>query len=241
MNPHAVSAKLSRYVSLWLAIYSLVAVPVQAELISVSASGTISKSNSADTTIPVGTPWTFEVIYDTAAPDLDFEVTGAPDPTFGRFTNTGAIPVLTFLHYHAANYEVTIDDPKDFGAFSEIHITLGRVSVMDINVNAPGLFPPLAGGPVSFQAEFIDGVQSDFGDIPPSIILSDALLTDTSIGLQSFQSAAVTLLPSSGGVVVGGLSDMTSLTFAAVPEPSSLVAAIIGNLVLLLFRRPRSG
>jgi hypothetical protein len=241
MNFHAMSSKLSRYVPLWLTIYSLVAVPVQAELISVSASGTISKNSSADTTIPVGTPWTFEVIYDTAAPDLDFEVTGAPDSTFGRFTNTGAIPAVTFLHYHAANYEVTIDDPKDFGAFSEIHITLDRVNVMEINLNAPGLFPPLAGGPVSFQVEFIDGAQSDFIDIPPSIILSDALLTDTSIGLQSFQVVGVSLLPSSGGVVVGGLSDMTSLTFAVVPEPSSLEAAIIGGLVLLLFRRPRSG
>jgi hypothetical protein len=240
MNPHAMSTKPSKFVLLWLTIHSLVAVPVQAELISVSASGTISKSNSADTTIPVGTPWTFEIIYDTAAPDLDFELTGTPLATFGRFTNTGAIPAVTFLHYHAANYEVTIDDPKDFGAFSEIHITLGRVNVFDINLNAPGLFPPLAGGPVSFHAEFDDGFQSDFGDIPPSIIMSDALLTDTSLGLQSFQSAGVTLLPSSGGVVVGGLSDMTSLTFSVVPEPSSLVAAIIGGLVLLLCRRPRS-
>jgi hypothetical protein len=241
MNARAMSTKPSKFVLLWLTIHSLVAVPVQAELISVSASGTISKSNSADTTIPVGTPWTFEIIYDTAAPDLDFEVTGTPLATFGRFTNTGAIPAVTFLHYHAANYEVTIDDPKDFGAFSEIHITLGRVNVFDINLNAPGLFPPLAGGPVSFHAEFDDGVQSDFGDIPPSIIMSDALLTDTSIGLQSFQSAGVTLLPFSGGVVVGGLSDMTSLTFSVVPEPSSLVTAIIGGLVLLLCRRSKSG
>ena len=234
------SIKSSTPLLLWLTIHSLVAVPVQAELISVSASGTISKSNSADTTIPVRTPWTFEIIYDTAAPDLDFELTGTSLATFGRFTNTGAIPAVTFFHYHAADYEVTIDDPKDFGAFSEIHITLGRVNVMEINLNAPGLFPPLAGGPVSFHAEFDDGLQSDFGDIPPSIIMSDALLADTSIGLQSFQSAGVVLLPSSGGVVVGGLSDMTSLTFSVVPEPSSLVAAIIGGLILLLFRRSRS-
>jgi hypothetical protein len=233
----------STSVLLWLTIYSLVAAPVQAELFSLSASGTISKSNSADTTIPVGTPWRFEIIYDTAAPDLDFELTGTPLATFGRFTNTGAIPAVTFLHYHAANYEVTIDDPKDFGAFSEIHITLGRVNVFDINLNAPGLFPPLAGGPVSFHAEFDDGVQSDFGDIPPSIILSDALLKDTSLGLQSFQDGgvtfAVTLLPSSGGVILGGSSDMTSVRIAAVPEPSTSAAAISAGLGLL-FCRPRS-
>jgi hypothetical protein len=240
MNPNAMSTKPSKIILLSLAIHSLVVVTVQAELISVSASGTISKNSSADTTLPVGTPWTCEIIYNTAAPDLDFEVTGTPLATFGRFTNTGAPPVVTFLHYHAANYEVTIDDPKDFGAFSEIDITLGRVNVMDINLNAPGLFPHLAGGPVSLQVEFIDGFQSDFGDIPPSIILSDSLLTDTSIGLQSFQLAAVALMPSSGGVVVGGLSDMTSLTFVAVPEPSSSAAAIIGGLGLLLCRRARS-
>jgi hypothetical protein len=92
---------------------------------------------------------------------------------------------------------------------------------------------------VSFHAEFDDGSQSDFGDIPPSIILNDALLADTSIGLQSFQSAAVVLLPSSGGVVVGGSSDMSSLTFSVVPEPSSLVAAIMGGLGMLLLHRSR--
>jgi hypothetical protein len=240
INPHAMSTKPSKSFLLWLAIHSLVAVPVQAELISVSASGTISKNSSADTTLPVGTPWTFEVIYDTAAPDLDFELTGSPDPTFGRFTITGAIPVVTFFHYRAANYEVTIDDPKDFGASSEIDITLGRVSTIEINLNAPSLFPHLAGGLVSFQAEFFSGSDSDFiPPVSPSAITSDALLTDTSLGLQSFDGVGVSLLPSRGGIIVGGLSDMTSLRFAAVPEPSSSAAAIIGGLGLLLCRRPR--
>jgi hypothetical protein len=240
MNPHAVSTQPSRIVLLWLTIQSLVVAPVQAELISLSASGTISKSNSADTTIPVGTPWTFEIIYDTAAADLDFELTGRPLATFGRFTNTGAIPAVTFFHYHAANYEVTIDDPKDFGEFSEIHITLGSVSTIEIDLNAPDLFPPLAGGTVSFHADFTNDSQSDFRDDLPSTFTSDALPTDTSLGLQSFQDGGATLLPSSGGVVLGGLSDMTSLRIAAVPEPSTSVAAIIGGLGLLLCRRPRS-
>jgi hypothetical protein len=234
------SIKSSKSVLLWLTIYSLVAAPVQAELFSLSASGTISKNNSADTTIPNGTPWTFEIIYDTAAPDLDFELTGRPLATFGRFTNTGAIPAVTFFHYHAANYEVTIDDPKDFGEFSEIHITFGSVSAIDIDLNAPGLFPPLAGETVSFHANFTNGSLSDFPDGSQSIFTSDALPTETSLGLQSFQDGGVTLLPSSGGVVVGGLSDMTSLTIAAVPEPSSSAAAIVSGLGLLLCRRPRS-
>ena len=85
MNPHAMSIKPSKSVLLWLTIYSLVAVPVQAELFSLSASGKITLNSIADPTIPVGTPWTFEIIYDTAAPDLDFELTGAPDSHFWTF------------------------------------------------------------------------------------------------------------------------------------------------------------
>src|SRR5688500_13367248 len=99
MNPHAMSTKPLRFIFLWLTIHSLVAIPVEAELFSLSASGAISKNNSADTTIPNGTPWTFEIIYDTTAPDLDFEFFGRPLATFGRFTNTGAIPAITFFHY----------------------------------------------------------------------------------------------------------------------------------------------
>ena len=240
MNPHAMSTKLSGFVLLGLTIQSLVAAPVQAELISVSASGTISKNNSADTTLPNGTPWTFEIIYDTAAPDLDFELTGRPLATFGRFTNTGTIPTVTFFHYHAANYEVTIDDPKDFDAFTEIDITFGSVSTIDINLFAPGLFPSLAGEAVSFHAGLTNGSHSDFGDDTPSTFTSDALPTETSFGLQSFQDGGVTLLTSSGGVVVGGLSDITSLRFASVPEPPTSAVAIISGLGLLLRRRPRS-
>jgi hypothetical protein len=175
------SIKPSKAVLLWLAIYGIVAASVQGELFSLSASGTIAKNSSADTTLPVGTPWTVEIIYDTAAPDLDFELTGSPVATFGRFTNTGAIPAVTFFHYQAANYEVTIDDPNDFDAFSEIDITLGKASEIDINLNAPGRFPTLAGETVSFHAGFLDGSQSDFIDIPPSIITIDALPTETSL------------------------------------------------------------
>jgi len=226
----------AKFISLWLTIYWIVAGAVQAELFSLAGSGTIAKNSSGDTTLPVGTPWTFEIIYDTAAPDLDFELTGSPVATFGRFTNTGAIPAVTFVHYQAANYEVTIDDPKDFDAFSEIDITLGRESEIDINLNAPGLFPTLGGGTVSFHADFIDGSHSDFIDVPPSLITIDALPTETSLGLESFEAADVSLLPAGGGVIVGGL---TSLRLAPAPEPSTSAAAIIGGLGLLLRRRPR--
>lgn len=230
INPHAMCIKVSKFVLLWLTIHGIVAVSVHAELFSLSASGTISTNNTADTTLPDGTPWTFEIIYDTAAPDLDFELTGRPDSTFGRFTNTGVIPALTFFHYRAATYEVTIENPKDFAQFSEIHITFGGVHAIDINLNAPGFFPPLAGEAVSFHADFNDGSHS--------IFTSDALPTETSLGLQSFQDASVTLLPSGDGVVFGALSEMTSLRIAAVPEPSSFAVTIIGGLGLLLRRRP---
>jgi hypothetical protein len=171
----------------------------------------------------------FEIIYDTNAPDLDFELTGSPDPTFGRYTNTGAVPALTFFHYRAGTYEVTLDEPSDFGPFSEILITFGGTHAIDINLNANSLFPPLAGGPVRFHA--------DFGNFTHSIFTSDALPTDPSLGVNSFQDASVTLLPQSGGVVVGSLQDMTRLTIAGVPEPSTFALAIVGLPMLFRYRR----
>jgi hypothetical protein len=187
----------------FLLVPSALPFPVRAELISVSASGRITINDSGDTTIPVGTPWTFKLIYDTRAPDLDFELTGSPDPTFGRFTNTGAIPALTFFHYQAGSYEVTLDDPGDFALSSAIHITFGGTHAIDLNFNADSLFPQLAGGPVRFHA--------DFGDFTHSALTSDGLPTDTSLNLADFQDASVTLLPPRG-VVLGALQDMTSFT-----------------------------
>jgi hypothetical protein len=206
MNPHAMSIKPSKSVLLWLTIYSLVAAPVQAELFSLSASGKITLNSIGDPTIPVGTPWTFEIIYNTAAPDLDFELTGAPDSTFGRFTNSGAIPAVNFFHYRAGTYEVTLDEPADFSPFSNIDITfLAGVHAIDINVNAAGLFPPLGGGAVSFHA--------DFNDSSHSALTSDGLPANQAIGLQSFQESSVTLLPPNG-VILGSGADMTSLRIA---------------------------
>ena len=127
---------------------------------------------------------------------------------------------------------MTIEDTKDFAQFSEIHITFGSVHAIDINLNAPDLFPFLAGEAVSFHADFNDGSHS--------IFTSDALPTETSLGLQSFQDASVTLLPFGDGVVSGALTEMTSLRIAAVPEPSSSAVTIIGGLGLLLRRRPGS-
>jgi hypothetical protein len=230
MNPHAISIKASKSVLLWITIHSLVAATVQAELFSLSATGRITLNNTADPTIPVGTPWKFEIIYNTAAPDLDFELTGAPDSTFGRFTNGGAIPAITFFHYRAGTYEVTLDEPADFGP-SNIDITfLPSVHAIDINVNS-ALFPPLGGGAVSFHA--------DFNNSTHSALMNDGLPTNQAIGLNSFQESSVTLLPPNG-VILGSEADMISLLVAPVPEPSASAAAIIGGLCLLLRRRPRS-
>jgi hypothetical protein len=208
-------------VFLGLAILAFGAPLARAELFSLSVSGTITGNSSLDTTIPIGTPWAFEIIYDTAAPDLDFELTGAPDPTFGRFTNGGATPALTFFHYRAGSYEVTLDDPSDFGPFSEMLITFGGVHAIDINLNS-SLFPPLAGGSARFHADF-----NSFA-LPPVTLTSDGLPTDTTISLGGFQESSVTLLPATGGVVIGSQTTMTSLTIAAVPEPSTCVLAMIG-------------
>jgi hypothetical protein len=88
-------------------LLTLAAMPARGSLFSLAASGTISQNSSGDATIPVGTPWTFDIIYDTAAPDLDFEVGGSADPTFGRFTNTATPPAMTFFHYKTGSYQVT--------------------------------------------------------------------------------------------------------------------------------------
>src|SRR5436190_2477380 len=144
------------------------AIPARAELFSLAASGTISENSSGDATIPIGTPWTFELTYNTAAPDVDFELTGSPDPTFGKFTNTTTPPALPFFHYKAGAYGVTLDNPAEFGTFSSIDITFTSIKGIDINIFAPAFFPLLRGGLVSFHADF-----AAFSKVP--IFSSDAL------------------------------------------------------------------
>ena len=184
--------------------------PARANLFTLSASGTISSNSSSDSTIPIGTPWTFEITYNTAAPDLDFELTGSPDPTFGKFTNSSAPPALTFFHYQAGSYEVTIDDPADFGTFSDILITFTSVNAIDIKIDASTICPPLAGGAVSFHADF-----NAFSTAP--IFASDGLPTNTGLSVGSFDQSTVTLLPPAGAIS----SSPTSLTLS--------VAAVLGD------------
>jgi hypothetical protein len=194
----------TRSVNAALLMFTLLAVattPAPASLFTLAASGTISFNTSGDPTIPVGTPWTFELTYDTAAPDLD------PDPTSGRFTNTAAPPAMTFFHYRAGTYEVTLDDPADFGTFSGMFITFTSINGIDINIFATDFFPPLAGGPVSFHADFARFT-------PPPIFSSDALPTNTALGPGSFDDSNVTLLPPNSVVTS---SSLTSLMLTAVP------------------------
>jgi hypothetical protein len=185
------------------------AMPARAELFSLAASGTISENSSGDSTIPIGAPWTFELTYNTAAPDLDFELTGSPDPTFGRFTNTAIPAAMTFFHYKAGAYEVTLDNPADFGTVSAIDITFTSIKGIDINIFAPSSFPHLAGGPVSFHADFAAFSKA-------AIFSSDVLPTNTALSPGSFDDSNVTLLPTAG--VVSG-SSLTSLMLTAVLEP----------------------
>jgi hypothetical protein len=206
MTPRAANAAL-----FLLPLLALAAAHARANLFSLAASGTISSNSSGDSTIPNGTPWSFELTYNTAAPDLDFELTTSPDPTFGRFNNTATPPALTFFHYKAGSYEVTLDDPADFGTFSVIDITFTVVNAIDINISAPTLFPHLAGGPVSFHADF-----NAFSTAP--IFLSDALPTNTALGPASFDQSTVTLLPPAGVV---SSSIVTTLTLTAVPASAN--------------------
>lgn len=203
----------------------LATTPVHASLYSLSASGTVQVNTSGDGTIPVGTPWAFQVIYDTAAPDLDLALTGSSDPTFGLFANSGATPALDSFHYQAGVYEVAIDHPADFGTGSDIVITFtSGANAIDLNINAPSLFPPLGGGAVSFHADF-----NHFASVP--IFTSDGLPTNTALGPGSFELSTVSLLPPS--TEVSG-SSLATFTVSAVPEPSIASLAIVGFLPLLV-------
>jgi hypothetical protein len=203
------------------AALALASAPAHASLYSLAASGTVSVSTEAS--IPVGTPWSFEVIYDTAAPDL------APaDPTFGSFDNSGTPATLTSFHYQAGSYEVAVADSANFGLGSDILITFTSVHAIDLNINAPALFPPLDGGAVRFHADF-----NDFSSRP--IFVSDGLPTDPALGPDKFDAITVSLLPASGEVSGGSL---TSFVVSAVPEPSILALAIAG-LPLLVAARAR--
>jgi hypothetical protein len=191
-------------------ILMTVAAPAaSAGLFKLAAAGTISFTTSSDTTIPIGTPWTFDLTYDTAAPDLDAEFGGQPDPTFGKFKNTAsppAPPALRSFHYKAGDYEAAMNDPADFGPFSEVIITFTTVNAIDVNIRDTAFFPPLAGGAVTFHADF-----NAFSMAP--IFTSDALPTNTAIGPASFDQSTVSLLPPAG--VIGG-SSLTSLTITPI-------------------------
>src|SRR4051812_2646579 len=139
-------AMITRFASTALALLALLtfaAMPVRADLFTLAASGTITANSSGESKIPIGTPWSFEITYNTAAPDLDSELGGSPDPTFGVFANSAAPPALTFFHYRAGTYEAALHDPADFGTFSNIHITFTSINAIDINLFAPTFFPAL--------------------------------------------------------------------------------------------------
>jgi hypothetical protein len=211
-----------------LVLSALVATSAQAELFLLSASGTISSNSSSDPSIAVGMPFTFDLVYEADAPDLDFELAGSPDPTFGRFTNTGTLPALVGFHYRAGDYVVAIRTADDFASTSNVIITFTSVHAIDINVHAPDLFPPLAGGDVLFHA--------DFNSASP-ILENDGLPTNPDLDFEGFDENTVSLLPPAGAIS-GGTG--TSLTLAALPEPSSAALSISGFLALLALARRRA-
>lgn len=224
----AMTTRSANAAPLLFTLLALAGMPAQADLFKLAATGTISFGGGA--TIPNGTPWSFDLTYDAAAPDRDVELTGSPDPTFGRFTNTAAPPALTSFHYQAGSYQVAIEKPADFGTGSAIVITFTAVHAIDINVFAPALFPPLAGGEASFHADF-----NALSSVP--IFTSDALPTNTALGPGSFDASTVNLqfLGPPSGVV--GSGSVTSLTLTAVPEPSTAALVVVGLLVLPVVAR----
>jgi hypothetical protein len=212
--------RLAKFAVFAFTLQTLAAPSARANLFSLDVAGTISTNTTGDPTIPVGTPFNFQLIYNAAAPDL------APsDPTFGSFSNTAAPPALVLFHYQAGSYEATLDDPADFGTFGQMVITFTTVNAIDINISAPTLFPHLAGGPVSFHADF-----NAFSQAP--IFSSDALPTNTAINLASFDESTVTLLPPAGIVATSSLTSF-KLTALAVPEPGTLLLLMIAAFPLI--------
>jgi hypothetical protein len=202
----------------------VLAASARAGLFTFTAAGNISSnSSSSGAAIPIGTPWSFEITYDTDAPDLDFQSVGSPDPTYGVFNNSAAPPALTYFHYKAGTYEVTLDNPSAFGAGSGMTITFTTVNAIDINIFAPGAFPLLGGSPVSFHADF-----NAFNAAP--IFASDGLPTNTALGPGSFDASTVSLLPVAGEI---SGSNPTSLGLVAVPEPATAALAMAGFLLLM--------
>jgi hypothetical protein len=202
----AMIARFARTALVLFSLLTLAAMPVRADLFTLAASGTITSNTSGNSTIPIGTPWSFEITYNTAAPDLDSAFGGSPDPTFGVFANSAAPAALIYFHYRAGTYEAALHNPADFGTFSNIQITFTSINAIDINLDAPTFFPTLAGSAVSFHADFNRFVS-------PPIFSSDALPTNTAIGPGSFDPSTVSLLPASGGDISG--SNVTGLALTA--------------------------
>src|SRR5262249_42321451 len=116
-------------------------------------------------------------------------------------------------------------DPTDFGTGGAIDITFTAVHAIDVNIFAPALFPPLAGGAVSFHADF-----NDFSSDP--IFVSDALPTNTALGPGNFDMSTVNLNVGGPPTGVVAAPSVTSLTAPAAPEPSTAALMIVGLLVL---------
>lgn len=218
-TPSSSKAKVVLFTLLGLAMTPA----AHADLFKLSATGTVEFGGNA--TIPNGTPWAFEVTYDTAAPDL------APaDTTFGQFANSSVPPALTAFHYLAGTYEVSLNSPSDFDAASAIHITFTSIHAIDINIFASALFPPLNGGGVSFHADF-----NDFSSDP--IFVSDALPTNTALGAGNFDGNTVNLNLQAPTTSVLGGTTVASLTVTAVPEPAMATLVLVGVLMPLLAGR----
>jgi hypothetical protein len=202
------------FVALFLLVLGGLA--ARADLYSLRTSGTIS--SSSDATIPNGTPFHFELIYDTDAQDH------APtDPTFGVYANSSSPlepQAMVFFHYQAGSYEATLNDAEDFGLVSDMLITFTSVNAIDINIHASTLFPHLGGEPVDFHADF-----NAFTS--PPIFTSDGLPTNTAIDAASFGESSVTLLPSSG-FITGSV--LTSFSISAVPEPGAHWLVVLAGI-----------
>ncbi len=146
---------MTKYISLLLLL--VIAWPTQAALVSLEASGEITVGGAAS--IPPGTQWKCEIVYDTDALDT------AGTPTLGEYKNVpGQTPALRFFHYEAGSYQVTFASADAFASDSNIRIVPGLITPggTNLQITIEGVFPPLPNGGGAFRFQIrVSGFRRD--------------------------------------------------------------------------------
>jgi hypothetical protein len=203
-------------VILVVAIAAVVASPASAGIMLLTFTGTITSSEIPG--ILSGTPYSGQVLYDTADPVLN----GAPPETTFSFGPMDQLSVVVgsytfqssgamFANQLAVDYENTVDGP------SRDVFLADHTNGSGITSNLPGFAPVFLG----FQIAGPPGLLPD-GGLPTSVNFSDVVP-----GGYSGASTIMVIADLSGRDVRG---DFSSFQLQTVPEPAS--TALVGSVIL---------